>query len=89
MVLGRRDGATVAAFGDRGMCGGKAGWDRVFVQGGAREFRALFLIPNGQGSIDRRSSQTDGRGLNQGRYRAAAWILVARGSIQTTTCFGW
>ncbi len=35
---GRRDGATVAGFGDRGMRGGKAGWARVFVQGVAREF---------------------------------------------------
>lgn len=25
MVMGRRDGATVAAFGDRGMRGGTAG----------------------------------------------------------------
>ena len=38
MVLGRRDGATVAAFGDRGMRGGKSGIADVFVQGVAREF---------------------------------------------------
>ena len=38
MVMGRRDGATVAAFGDRGMRGGKAGCAQVFVQGVAREF---------------------------------------------------
>ena len=39
MVMGRRDGATrAAAFGDRGMRGGKAGCADVFVQGVAREF---------------------------------------------------
>jgi len=38
MVMGRRDGATAAAFGDRGMRGGKAGCAHVFVQGVAREF---------------------------------------------------
>ena len=38
MVMGRRDGATAAAFGDRGTRGGKAGCAHVFVQGVAREF---------------------------------------------------
>ncbi len=36
MVLERRAGAMVAAFG--GMRGGKAGCAHVFVQGVAREF---------------------------------------------------
>ena len=38
MVMGRRDGVTVAAFGERGMRGGKAGCAHVFVQGVGREF---------------------------------------------------
>ena len=38
MVMGRRDGAAVAAFGDLGMRGGKEGCAHVFVQGVAREF---------------------------------------------------
>jgi hypothetical protein len=38
MVMGRRDGTTAAAFGDRGMRGGKAGCAHAFVQGVAREF---------------------------------------------------
>ena len=36
MGMGRRDGVTVAAFGERGMRGGKAGCAHVFVQGVAR-----------------------------------------------------
>ncbi len=39
MVMGRRDGATVAAFGGGGMRGGKAGCAHVLEPGGvAREF---------------------------------------------------
>jgi hypothetical protein len=38
MGMGRRDGVTVAAFGERGMRGGKAGCAHVFVQGVGREF---------------------------------------------------
>jgi len=38
LVIGRRAGATVAACGDGGIRGGKAGIADVFVQGVAREF---------------------------------------------------
>jgi hypothetical protein len=38
MVMGRRDGATVAAFCDRGMQEEKTGCAHVFVRGVAREF---------------------------------------------------
>ena len=38
IVMGRGDGATVAAFGDRGLRGGKVGCAHVFVPGVAREF---------------------------------------------------
>lgn len=81
MVIGRRAGATVAAFGYGGIRGGKAGIADVFVQGVAREFGALFQFQtaHGQSTPVRKTV-----GVNQGRYPRGVldsrfgWIVFVR-----------
>jgi hypothetical protein len=84
MVMGRRDGSIVAAFVIVACVEEWRGAPRVFV-------RAVPVNSEHYSDSERRSANRPRLefrktvGLSQGRYRAA-WILIARRSIQRATC---
>ena len=77
MVMGRRDGATAAAFGDRGMRGGKAGCADVFVQGLPVNSECYSNFKRRM--VNRPSQNNDGVGIKADTHSAFS-IRVSAGS---------